>query len=172
MQSLEEAEVIDVTPKTELKPVEPDSNELGDGDEDDGEDYAYNVLWKNGHVTNHNDERDPAQIALDFKVSLLYPLTAKSAFSDEEWSAYQEAAKADPKRFQRRDAKLYLFQIGFGSDDEEIACLDPREIQAVILAHSFGPEDLREDEEEDVLPQQQDRGRKSLRSELNRRMGD
>lgn len=199
-----EGEVIDATattPETELKPAEPDDGDTAeDGDDEPGPLYDYVVLFKNGHVTNHADERNPAEIAFDHKMSMLYPLTPKSAFNDDEWELFERLQKEDPKRYQRKDAKLYLFQVGFGSgeDDEqdELANLDPREIQAIIPADAFGPppppgmDDYGDDDDEDddapsspggggierVLPRingaqlgpPSRRGRKGLRDRLGR----
>jgi len=150
--------IIDVetaTPRqTQLKPAEPTDD--GDTDGDEGEPgplYDYAVLFKNGHVTNHQDERTPEELAFDYKLCLLYPLTPRSAFSDEEWDRFEALQKEDPRRYQKKDARLYVFQIGLGTGDddegEQVELLDPREIQAIVGADSFGPPAPMEDDDQD-----------------------
>jgi len=56
-----------------------------DGDDDEeGEDFYYVVTSKAGLRSFHYDDREPAQVCFDFKLSRMFPFTPTSAFSDEE----------------------------------------------------------------------------------------
>jgi hypothetical protein len=140
------------------------SSSEGDGD-DDGERrlYEYVALYKNGHVTNHMDERTPAEIAFDHRMALLYPVLPKSYMTEAEMDRWEDLARQDPKRYQRKDAKAYIFVIGYGTGDsdegDDLESLDPREIQALVQAESFGPpppsfddDDDQDDEDDDDQP--------------------
>ncbi len=109
-------EVIEIS---RSQPVTMSSEEVVDtnGPDDDEEENLYSVILLNGIVTYHYDSRDPWQVEADFKFSQAFPVLPNSggkgpALSDEEWEYLGQLKSEDPKRFARKDARIYAFSLG------------------------------------------------------------
>jgi len=124
-----EPEVLDADEAVDAKPVrkaehapepqlDPDEPEDGAGDEgDDGEEEWYAVIHITGHVTYHRDTREPWQVEADWKLAKAFAILPNSggkgpSLSDEEVEYLDQLQKEDPKRFQKKDAKVHAFTLG------------------------------------------------------------
>lgn len=110
----EEAEPT-VTPVAEESPQDPE--DLFEDDEDDeGELIWYAAIHATGHVTYHQDDRDPLEVESDWKFAKAYPILPNvghgPSLTEEEWDHLEDKKRLDPKRFARKDAKVYAFSLG------------------------------------------------------------
>jgi hypothetical protein len=118
-----------------------DEAETGDDDGDDDGLFYYAVTLKNGLRSFHEDDRDPDDVAFDFKVAVTFPCRPDSLFSDKELVRFEQLQREDPKRYGEKTARAYLFQLGD-------AILDPREVAELCPADDliYVPEEQREAE--------------------------
>jgi hypothetical protein len=112
-----DVEAKDVELETELEPDEPDDEDEDDEDEDDdGEDIWYSAVHITGHITYHQDNREPWQVEADWKFSKAFPILPNAgkgpSLTKEEWDHLAQLRKEDPKRFARKDAKVHAFSLG------------------------------------------------------------
>lgn len=136
------APIVEPLTMAEDEEAEGSDGDEGDDEDEDGETFYYCVKPKNGGLpTFHEDDRDPDEIAFDFKVALTFPLRPDSLFEEEELADFEKLQKEDPRRFGEKGARVFLFKIGD-------AILDPREVFMVCPADDlvYQPDDDAEDE--------------------------
>ena len=135
----------------------------GDGDgsdkagDDDGDDevevYTYVMVTKNGLVTHFHDARDPIKMRVELKMSLAYPLLHDSMWTEAEEAHAEALAKADPRRFGKKDARIYALTVGEGIVEDDGSdygyMIDPREVIAIVPEDMYGPPPPDDDEDED-----------------------
>jgi|GEM_PF-3333600 len=141
-------------------------------------DYA--VVYKGGMISLHQDPREPWQVAADLKLALAYPIKPYTGrgpmVTDEEWEYLNEMRQEDPKRFSRKDAQAWIFQLGDRAfDPREIASVGPiDDVEHLLNPAIFGgeqddDEDDGDDEEPRVLPPTDDHGKEEPSSPPRKR---